>query len=479
MSLTKLAPDVVTGCQVPRLLTRPDFYSEEAGQEALDLAQSVGIDADPWEQLLVKAILAEKRGGIYAAVEAAYLVARQNGKGVVLEIIALYAMFIVGDPLTLWTAHQTKTSFEAFQRLKGWIEGSDDLTRKVKAINHAHGDEGVTLMNGVRLRFLARSKKSGRGFSPQRIIFDEAQELPILAIDAMLPSMGAQSNWQAIYCGTVPGPENNDPEHWTRLRDRGRAGDSDRLMWAEWTPEGSDDPVTAAAIDRADLDVIRAANPGLGYRKRLETILYLRDTMDPESFAREELSIWPTTVGGEGVFGSAAWASCRQPEQPPPAALVLGVAVSVDRAWASIGAASLDDRDRIVLAAVERRRGVDWLPGEVARIQGERRCTVVIDGKGPSSTLVTPLENAGVDLTVLDTGQVCDAYADLYDRVRVARAVHYGHPDLDAAHAASVQRPVADRWAAGRRQSRDDVSMLEAVTLAAWGVEREAPPAIY
>jgi hypothetical protein len=30
----------------------------------------------------------------------------------------------------------------------------------------------------------------------------------------MLPSMRAQRNKQAIYTGTVPGPEINNPEHW-------------------------------------------------------------------------------------------------------------------------------------------------------------------------------------------------------------------------------------------------------------------------
>jgi phage terminase large subunit-like protein len=94
----------------------------------------------------------------------------------------------------------------------------------VKRINNSHGEEGIELHGGQRLRFLARSKSSGRGFSPQRIIFDEAQELPKVATEAMLPSMRAQRNRQAIYTGTVPGPEINNPDHWTRLRDRGRAG---------------------------------------------------------------------------------------------------------------------------------------------------------------------------------------------------------------------------------------------------------------
>lgn len=476
--MTISPPAVLLGSQTPRVLSRPKYATEEAGHEAIDLAESVGLYLDPWQQLLVRLILAEREDRRYSAPEAAFLVSRQNGKGGVLEAVVLHGMFLVRDPLTLWTAHQTKTSFEAFQRVKGWIEGSSDLSRKVKAINNAHGEEGVTLHDGVRLRFLARSKKSGRGFSPQRIIFDEAQELSTLAIDAMLPSMGAQPNRQAIYCGTVPGPENNDPEHWTRLRDRGRAGESSRLVWAEWSPEGSDDPVKAAEIDLSNHKVWAASNPALGFRKSIDAMADWREAMEADSFAREELSIWPAHRLGDGVFGTASWLSCQIPAQEPPVELVLGVAVSLDRTWSSLGAASALDDGRPLLAAVDRRHGTGWVVDEVVRIQNQRSCRVVIDGRGPGSTLVADLQDAGVDLRVMDTGDVCDAYGDLYDRFQTGNAAHMGHADLDDAHAASVQRPVGDRWAAGRKQSHDDISMLEACTLAAWALD-DPMPAIY
>jgi phage terminase large subunit-like protein len=242
-----LVESALRGSQRPRVLTRPDFVSEDAGVEAIELAESVGLRLDPWQKTIVRVILAEDRRGLYAAREVGYLVSRQNGKGAALEAVALHGMFLVGDPLTLWTAHQFKTSSEAFLRMKGWIDGSDDLRRHVRRVVSAHGEEGFELHNGVRLRFLARSKSSGRGFSPQRIIFDEAQELAKVAAEAMLPSMRAQRNRQAIYTGTVPGPEINNPEHWRRVRDRGRAGGEGRLAWLEWTPKGSDDP--AAKID--------------------------------------------------------------------------------------------------------------------------------------------------------------------------------------------------------------------------------------
>lgn len=466
------------GVQRPRVLTRPAFTNEDAGLEAIDLAESVGLRLDPWQQLVVRVALAEQANGKYAASEVGFLVARQNGKGGILEAIALHGMFLVGDPLTLWTAHQTKTSFEAFQRVKGWIEGSADLSRKVKAINNAHGEEGITLVKGtasnggsVRLRFVARSKSSGRGFSPQRVILDEAQELSAVAVAALIPAMRAQPNKQSIYCGTVPGPDTNYPEHWTRIRDRGRGGESRKLAWLEWTPKDSDDPIKAAKIDLDSPRVHAESNPAIGYRVDPAGIADECAELGPEDAARELFSIWPSAGKGEGIFGNAAWAACRvDPKQPPTRGLVLGVAVSIDRKWASLGAA-VRDEGRVLLAAVDRRERSEWVVDEVVRIHGERPgLRVVIDSKGPGSKLIQPLEAAGVNVTAVGLNEVCDASADMEDAVQARTVAHMNHPELNDAHSAAVWRDVGDRQAIGRKASHDDVSMLEAVTLAKWGV---------
>lgn len=484
---TTLLPSALRGSQKPRVLTRPPFATEDAGQEAIDLAESVGLHLDPWQQLIVRVALAEDDRGLYAAREVAYLVARQNGKGAALEAIALHGLFLVGDPLTLWTAHETKTSGEAFIRMKGWVDGSDDLRRHVKRINNSHGEEGIELTSGFRLRFLARSKSSGRGFSPQRIIFDEAQELPKVATEAMLPSMRAQRNRQAIYTGTVPGPDINNPDHWTRLRDRGRVG-SGRLAWLEWTPRGSTEPDTATSIDLDDEGVWAAANPGAGFRDGLDldTLAADREALDDDSFGRECLSIWPQIpeLDMDSTFGKGKWATCATTIDFPEAPLAIGVAVSVDRLWASISAAALieppepedDDEDvdlepSVFVAASDRRAETDWLVAEVKRIQDKFDCAVVIDEKGPASDLLEDFDKADVAVETVNINEYADACSKFFDKVRAGRILHPSSPELNAAVAGSEWRYVNDRRVWGRRASVSDVSMLEAATLAAYGAE--------
>lgn len=457
---------------MPRLTTRPPFKTEASGEEAIELAESVGLILDPWQKHIVRVALAEREDGKYAASEVGYLVARQNGKGAALEAIVLHGMFLVGDPLTLWTAHQFKTSSEAFLRVRGWIDGSDDLRRLVKRVNAAHGEEGFELRSGPRLRFLARSKSSGRGFSPQRIIFDEAQELAKVAAEAMLPSMRAQANKQAIYTGTVPGPEINNPEHWARLRDRGRQGGA-RLAWMEWTPEGSDDPESAKLIDLSDRRAWAAANPGIGFRDGLtvESLADEREALDEDSFARECLSIWPTMpeLDMDHLFGPGVWQS-RFSQDAPGEPAAIGVAVSVDRRWASIGACSADEVPH--LGSVTRAAGTSWVVDEAKRIQGERGCAVVVDSKGPAESLIEALEDAGVDVTQTTTDDYVGACADLFDAVQDGTVTHGNYDDLNEAVGVAETRRVGDRWAWARRNG--DVSMLEAVTLARWGAAKAA-----
>jgi hypothetical protein len=155
-----------------------------------------------------------------------------------------------------------------------------------------------------------------------------------------------------------------------------------------------------------------------------------------------------------------------------PVVDAIGAAVSWDRQYASIGAAGMNG-ETLVVGAVDRRPGAGWIVPELARIQAERRCTVVVDGRGPTADLIPAMEAAGVDVTTMVTAEVLDASASIYDRVQERTLAHPGHPVLDTAVSVAAKRPVGDRWTWSRKTSSADISMLEAVTLAAWAAVNE------
>src|SRR6218665_1254385 len=203
MSLQLSGPSVVA----PRVRSVPgDSFSSRV--EALELAESVGLDPDVWQRNVVMDMLAEDDQGRWAAFEAGLIVPRQNGKGAVLEGIDLADLFLFSagtrDFLAIHTAHEFKTAQEAFRRVLFWVENNDWLRKKVDRIRTSHGEEGIELLSGARLRFLARSGGSGRGFSCDRLTYDEAYDLPDETVAASLPTMSARPNPQVIYTSSAP-----------------------------------------------------------------------------------------------------------------------------------------------------------------------------------------------------------------------------------------------------------------------------------
>lgn len=453
-----------------RHVVLPDGIVSTGFPAVQDTCSQLDIAFDPWQDGAARAILAKRADGLYAADTVAMSIPRQVGKTFLIGAI-IFALCIICPYLTvIWTAHRFKTARETFRTMKGMC-GRSRLAAHIEKVVLGAGDESIEFTNGSRILFGARERGFGRGFSEVDVlVLDEAQILSEGAMEDMTPATNQAENPLIILTGTPPRP--NDPgEVFTNLRREALDGESEDTLYIEFSADRGAD-----SDDRAQW---AKANPSYPKRTPERAILRMKKNLPPESFLREALGIWDEEFGG-GIFGTAAWVSCRVSPQPPPAeGLVLGVAVSIDLVWTSLGAAAAVDEGRVLLAAVDRRRGTSWVAAEVARIHAEWGCTVVIDGKGPGSPLVSALEDAGVEVTVVGTGEVCDASADLYDRVRHGTAAHMGHQDLDDAHAASVWRPVGERWAVGRRQSHDDVSMLEACTLAAWGVDREPVPAIF
>lgn len=445
--------------------------------EAIELAASVGLRLDPWQETVVRAALAERMDGSWAASEVGFLVARQNGKGAALEAIVLHGLFLVGDPLTLWTAHRLGTAEEGFRRIRGWIDGTDDLRRRVKRIVSGNNETTIELLSGSRLVILARSKSSGRGFSPQRVIFDEAQELSTSAVEAMLFASSAQANRQVIYTGTVPGPDNN-AEQWTSLRDRGRVGRSERLAWLEWTPRGSDDPKTAATLDLDDRRVWAAANPAMGIRIAEETAAGERETMmaSPDSFARERLSVWPTLGEGSGVIDVETWRGLLAEAAPVSEPVVLAVETTLDRSQSVLVAVGSRADGLPQVEVVDSRGGVGWVAGRVAEVVGRNVdvVAVVVDKKAGSAPLIPDidreLEASGLDVRVTETStaDMAQACGQMFDAIVLGALRHPGDLLLDAAVRGAVQRPLQDGWVWSRRNGGPVIVPLVAATLALW-----------
>lgn len=472
--MTNSALAAPLGAPLPRVLSHPEFRSS-AGAEAVDLAESAGLVLEPWQRNAVNIALAERPDGRWSCFEVGILVARQNGKGAILEAIELAGLFLFGESLILHSAHEFKTAGDAFRRLRALIDGSDDLRRRVARMRTANGQESIELTSGQLLRFVARSKGSGRGFPADRLVLDECQELPEVAVDALLPTLSARPNPQVIYTGTVPGPMNNG-EHFERVRDRGRRGEA-ALAWLEWSPD-----TTAGVVDLDDPDVWAQANPAMGHgRIDAEFIARERATLSDDGFARERLCIWPESSSSTAIDLSA-WSSLVDMEDVRPKPVAFAVEVSTDRQWTHIGVAGVRSDGRRHVQVVTSMRGTSGAAERLAELVEQwSPVAVALDPSGPAGSLLPALTEARVDVETLSAREVAQACGLFIDAVsgftdgeeREPWVRHPGQAHLDVAVAAATTKPLAGAAVFVPLDRSTDIGPLRAVTEALFVLERE------
>jgi phage terminase large subunit-like protein len=302
-SMLDVPRGALLGDQRPRLRSVPTPVSSE-GDRVADLAEAAGLKLDDWERWVLDQGLGRDDTGKWTAFEACLIVARQNGKGAILEALELAALFLndFGVDLILHSAHEFKTASEAFRRIQARIDNHPSFRRRVRQVYLQRGAESIELKNGKRLRFIARSGGSGRGFSADLVILDEAYELGDAAMAALLPTLSARPNPQIWYTSTAGLPSSSQ---LGLVRARGLRGDDPSLAFFEWSADPDD-------YDPSDPACWAQANPGMGIRITPEYIAKERAALAPAEFARERLSIgsYPVDGGAWEVVGQDTWSAC-------------------------------------------------------------------------------------------------------------------------------------------------------------------------
>ena len=456
----------VHGEQAPRISSVPPFESS-AGPEVIELAESVGVILDPWQRAVLTAGLGE-RGDDWTAFEVALVLGRQNGKTMLLTMRALAGLFIFGEKLILHSAHLFSTSLEAFRELVGLIEGSPDLERLVKRVSNSHGEEGVELRNGARLRYRTRTSGGAKGLAADAVLLDEAQHLSEAAQSALTPTTSTKRHAQLWYAGTAADAElHPDSLVLARIRERGLKGDDPGLAYFEWSVDC--EPALLDEQIATDPENWRIANPGLGTRLTLETISREQRSLTPRDFARERLGIstWPRTDGYTGVVSPEAWAACLDADSQLGSQLALGFDIDPSRGSAVIAAASVRADGLTHIEIVDVRRGVEWLAPRLTDLAERLKpVAVVCDTKGMDGEPGKELEDLQPSVTKLTTIEYASACASFIDSVSRAGIRHIGQAELDHAIGNAQKRSAGDGFV-WKRQG--EVTPVIAATLALAG----------
>ncbi|QGH74490.1 terminase [Arthrobacter phage Kuleana] len=503
---------------MPRVFTPPLRKltpRTSAGFACITFAEEVlGIELFPWQKWFLIHALELLADGSFRFRTVVLLVARQNGKSTLAQVLALYFMYLRGARLVIGTAQNLDIAEEVWAGAVELAEECEELADEIKKVNQTNGKKSLDLKTGERYKVQTASRRGGRGLSGDLILLDELREhqswdawgaitkttmARAMALILALSNAGDASSIVLRYLRKMAHASLGDPDGINsdginvelltavpeELEEELGQLEDDSLGIFEWSaPPG-------CALD--DRDGWAAANPSLGYSITERAIASACKT-DPEwVFRTEVLCQWNDGVT-EGPFPSGAWEAGTDVRSEIPAAYPVTYCVDTehDRSRAFIAAAGrrLDGGVHVEVIASRHGQGwvVDWFK---SRASETRPMRVVVQSRGaPVSGLVEDLEEIPFVTVVpwggADLGAGC---GDFYDGVRAhvwkpdpengeteadrpTRIWHLPQPVLDLAAGTAVTKPLGDAWAWNRQGSPYGAAPLMAVSGAAWDVMR-------
>ncbi len=508
------------GAEVPRIYTKPlrpveprtaKTEKNTLGYAVIDFAEGVlEIDLFPWQRWLLVHALELLPDGSFRFRNVIVLVARQNGKSTLSQVLSLFFLYVLSTALVIGTAQDLDVAEEIWQGAVDIVEETPDLDALKDRVVKVNGKKSLELKTGERYKVKAANRRAGRGLSGDLILLDELREHQ--SWDA----------WGAITKTTMARP---DAQVWALSN----AGDATSIVLrylrkmahkALGDPDGvcgADDPSSMLpaedelldsddlgldpdedfeveddtlgifewsahpGCDRFDRDEWALANPSMGYSITERTIASAAKT-DPEWVFRTEVLCQWSDGTLEGPFPPGAWEAGQVVDAAAAPQIVgkvkAGIGVSADRGTAFIAFAGRDSSGRPQVEVVARRAGIDWVEGW---FRDNNRLGIVEEiagqGKGaPESALLDDLLTAGLPVVKWEGASLPGGTGAFFDAIRDNTVTHLAWPELDVAAATAVPKLTesgAFMW--DRKKSPVDIAALMAVNAAHWLLTRPAP----
>ena len=501
------------GSTTPRLWTRPlrELTPETSlGFEAIEAAKIAGRRLHPWQEWFLIHSL-ELALGSFTYDEfpklrfktVLLLVSRQNGKSFIMSTRLLWRMLMwdgpeVEPPLILGAAHKLSAAEEILD-LTTMAMRRSDARKYVAHKSNVNGNKYLELSNGSRYKCEAASDDGGRGLSVTDLAFDELrQQRDWESWSALTNTTNARFSSQVIAVSNA-GTGKSDVLRGLRKQALDRIADWDKYVASgvqdveafanqhdttlglfEWSaPEG---------CDIWDRDGWAQANPSMGHVDEHGIALITEDTLASKAalvgaqgedgvpehvFRTENLCQW-VTADVESVFGVGVWESGvdETSRTADNTDLVLSVDVSHNREMSYISVAGLREDGNTHVEVIAMREGPEWVaPFLRTEFAKTGALGVVIQGRGaPASSLIEPLEDAGVPVIKCEGAGLGIAHGQFFDAVKSGRVFHVPQPVLDIAAADGVMKPLGDVSVWDRRKSPVDVSPMIACAQALWGL---------
>lgn len=509
------------GSEVPRIYTKPlrKLTRETSlGFAAAEFADEMcGISLYPWQVwLLIHGLeLApgvtvsnmndrDSETPLFRFRNVVIIVARQQGKSVLGQILSLFFMYALHTRLILGTAQDLDTAEEVWDGALEIAEENEEMAALMLPPVRANGKKAIRLKTGERYRVKAANRSAGRGLSGDLVLLDELREHQTWdawgAITKTTMARPSALIWSMSNAGDVTSvvlsylrkkghaalgdPDginaNDDPnsllagafdEAGERIEDEDAGVEDDTLGLFEWSA-----PPDADVWDR---DAWTMANPSLGYGLVTERSLASAASTDPEwTFRTECLCHWSDGFL-EGAFPPGSWESGIWVGDGDPPKIVsdvyAAVDISKDRGRAHVAFAGLNEDGDPQIELVASRAGTEWLyewlrsahdKGQFVEITGQSRGAAVSD-------VLKVLESQGFPVVDWSGPELTGATGTFFDAVKDKKFVHFKQPIVDVA-AQTVVPKITDGGAMlfDRAKSPVDIGPLMAFAGAYWLLTR-------
>lgn len=371
------------------------------GFDLTDFAAAIGWPLDPWQRWAAIHGLELLPDGRPRFRKLLIIVARQNGKTVLLRVLILFWLFIDRWPQIVGTHADRGKAKEEWGKIIDLAVECEILARELPATyrRDTTGEEDFWTIDGCHYRFAAPNRRAGRGGTLNRAVLDELREhLTFATFDAV---KGAQNAVRTAQLIAISNQGDLTAVVLRALRVEALdfittgAGDG-RTGLLEWSaPEGA---------DPTDLRALAMANPDVG--NRIDGADLVADAQAAVAAGGERLSGFLTEIMCVGVdvmnpaIKPADWTGCR--DQAPPNLgdhrdrLALCVEVANGGGHATLSGAALLDDGRVhveVLAAWDSTKAMrDELPALVATMKPR---VIGWLPSGPTAAVLAALQRPG------------------------------------------------------------------------------------
>lgn len=517
------APSSLKGHAQPRIFTPPlkpleprsaTTEKRTLGYAVLDFASEVlQLELYPWQKwLLVHALELSPDGDHFRFRNVVVLVARQNGKSTLSQVLSLFFMYVLGTMLVIGTAQDLDVAEEIWQGAVDLVEETPQLDAAKEKVIRVNGQKTLKLITGERYKVKAANRKAGRGLSGDLILLDELREHQTWdAWGAITKTTMARPNAQ-VWCMSNAGDITSIVLRYLRKMAHSALGDPDGIC-AQDDPTTllptDDDPAAEAGFDVGedyeldDLEVDddslglfewsappncsvwdpegwRHANPSLGYSITTRALASSAKT-DPEWVFRTECLCQWSEGTLEGPFPVGSWDRGTYVGDDPPqivSAVKAGVGCSADGTMSYVAVAGWAEDGILQVEIAARRAGKrwvqDWLTDRVADGTIEE---ITGQGRGSQeSPMLEEMDMAGLPIVKLQGPDLPMATTGMFDAVRDGSFRHLPWPELDAAAATAVTRKL-DGGAVVFDSVRSplDIGALRAAMGALWLATRPQP----